>query len=73
MSVATVPEIRPLRVAPIPPPLMAKIALFLAAGSTGRVVLHIKDGEVRSYEMTEIGDARSPLDEMRIPVSRSER
>lgn len=48
--------------AEMPPVVRGRIALFLAAGLTGRIVLHVKEGEVRSYELTEIGDAQAPLD-----------
>lgn len=47
----------------IPPDVRRKIALFLAAGLTGQIVLDIKEGRILGYRMTECGRVpRSPLD-----------
>jgi hypothetical protein len=32
-----------------------KVAAFLAAGATGKIVLNVKDGRILAYEITEAG------------------
>lgn len=46
---------------PIPPLVWQRLLAFLAEGHTGRIVLNVKCGEIRSYELTETGDARQSL------------
>lgn len=58
---------------PLPPAVARKISAFLKAGHTGRIVLHVKCGEVRSFELAEVGDARAPVDESLEYLPSSER
>lgn len=57
MTAAIVTEIGSLRASPLPPVVMRKIAAFLAVGCTGKLVLNIKCGEVRTLEIIEVVDA----------------
>lgn len=39
----------------MPPEVRRRIALFLAAGLTGQIILDIKQGSVLGYRLTECG------------------
>lgn len=39
----------------LPPTVARKIAAFLAAGTTGQIVLDIKHGQVHAFKLTEAG------------------
>jgi hypothetical protein len=58
---------------PLPPAVAIRVAAFLATGATGKIVLNVKTGEIRSVELSEFVDARAPLDETSNPMPRSER
>ena len=57
--------------AELPPIVRHRIVAFLAAGGTGKIILNVKCGEIRSCEMTEVIDAQTPLDNMIADVKRS--
>lgn len=39
----------------LPPVVWRKIAAFLAAGTTGQIVLDVKEGRILAYKLTESG------------------
>lgn len=54
------------------PAVSRELAIFLAGGNTGRFVLNIKSGEIRTYEVVKLGDARASLDETLIALPQSD-
>lgn len=73
MSTAIVTDIGSLRATPLPPIVMRRIAVFIASGNTGKIVLNVKCGIVRSIEVVEVVDANSPLDTSLDDMPRFER
>jgi len=40
---------------PVPPVVWQKIAAFLSAGTTGQIILDVKEGRILAYKLTEAG------------------
>lgn len=69
--IVAVTELRPVDL--VPGPIRSEITHFCESGHTGQIVLHIKDGEIRSASVSRSIDARARTDEIPPPVLRSER
>lgn len=62
MITAIVTEMMPGRAFGLPSVVLAKIAQFLSAGTTGQIVLDVKEGRVLAYKLTEAGRVHSEID-----------
>lgn len=61
-AVGVVTEIGALRAPGLPTVVLSKIATFLAAGTTGQIVLDVKEGRILAYKLTESGRVGSEID-----------
>lgn len=62
MRSAVVTEFGALRAPGLPVMVLTKIAAFLAAGTTGQIVLDVKEGRVLAYKLTESGRVAGEID-----------
>jgi hypothetical protein len=46
--------------APLPAALCARLKAFLQDGKSGEIVLHVKDGRILGYRLTEVGRVDTP-------------
>jgi hypothetical protein len=60
--VGIVTEIGSLRAPGLPVVVLSKIATFLAAGTTGQIVLDVKEGRILAYKLTESGRVGNEID-----------
>lgn len=52
---------------PLPPVVLVKITAFLAAGTTGQIILDVKEGRVLAYKLTEAGRVPVDVDKSELP------
>lgn len=65
---AVIVSVADRRPATLPDVVARKVAAFLAAGTTGQIVLDVKEGRVLAYKLTEAGRVpASDLDIARLP------
>ena len=46
---------------PLPPELWERLQAFLQGQRTGKITLNVKDGQIQTWELTEVGRASAPV------------